>query len=179
MGAQVRVEGHEPRRLTPTMSSRKLQALDFIKRYFAGWGHSPTLGELAAELDVSTKRAHDLVHQLSVDKMIEVTVGKTRGIRLVERGEELSQADILVLLARRGWTVGVADSVVRPPEGQPGASQELNEELLRTLTEKGLPDVAELDHVASLDEDEGSGTSGEEAEARPAHSSTAGDRRPA
>jgi SOS-response transcriptional repressor LexA len=82
------------------MRSRKLQALDFIKRYFAQWGHSPTLGELAAELGVSTKRAYDLVHQLADERQIEVTAGKTRGIRLIDRAEELSEADVLLRLSR-------------------------------------------------------------------------------
>src|SRR4051812_45210802 len=89
-------EEQDPPRLTPEMSSRKLIALRFIKNYFVLWGHSPTLGELAAHLDVSRKRAHDLVHQLAEEEMIQVTAGKTRGIRLADRGEELSEADVLV-----------------------------------------------------------------------------------
>ena len=39
-----------PHRLTPTMASRKLLALDFIKGYFPKWGASPSLREIANAL---------------------------------------------------------------------------------------------------------------------------------
>ena len=141
----------EPLRLTPEMSSRKLQALDFIKRYFAQWGHSPTLGELAAALDVSTKRAHDLIHQLARDEMIEHLPGKTRGIRLRERGAELSEADVLVRLAGMGWTVAQEDSEGRVRVIMPPADPELQKALARALMEKELHELPMLDH----DSDEG------------------------
>lgn len=134
----------EHHRLCPTMSSRKLQALDFIKRYFAQWGYSPTLGEIAAELEVSTKRAHDLVHALARDGLIEHIPGKTRGIRLLERSEELSEADVLLRLAAMGWTIGHGGYVIKAPRGQ--GVDRLSAALLTALMEKGLPDLPELDH---------------------------------
>jgi DNA-binding IscR family transcriptional regulator len=33
---------------------------------------------------VSRQRAHDIVHQMAVEKMIEVVAGKPRGIRLID-----------------------------------------------------------------------------------------------
>jgi SOS-response transcriptional repressor LexA len=90
------------------MRSRKLQALDFIKRYFAGFGQSPSLSELAAHLGVSVKRAHDLVEQLSDEEQIERVRGKTRGIRLPDRREEISEADVMVRLAQLGWHIADA-----------------------------------------------------------------------
>lgn len=135
-------------RLSPTMSSRKLHALDFIKRYFARWSYSPTLGELAAHLEVSTKRAHELVHQLAVEKMIEHIAGKTRGIRLIDRGEELSEADVLLRLTNMGWTIGKDDRIIEPPI-----------EASFPLTEKGLHPLPYLDHVPGTGE-EGTGTDG-------------------
>lgn len=142
LGAGEGDEGRgDPPRLTPTMSSRKLLALRFIKTYFARWGHSPTLGELSAELRVSRKRAYDLVHQLADDQMIEVMSGKTRGIRLIDRGEELSEADVLARLVQMGWTIGKDNQVIVPP---------LNLAFPQApLTTKGLPEVAELDHDPS------------------------------
>lgn len=142
------------------MSSRKLLALDFIKRYFAQWGHSPTLGELAAHLDVSTKRAYDLVHQLAEDRMVEVTAGKTRGIRLVDRGEELSEADVLLKLSAMGWTIGQGSRVILPP-GDP-ASAGVGAAIIQGLMEKGLHALPLLDHSAS--DQTGVGNSGQEEE---------------
>lgn len=139
-----RSAGH--RRLSPTMSSRKLQALDFVKRYFAQWGQSPTLSELGAELGISSKRAHDLVHQLAREEMIEHITGKPRGIRLLDRSEELSEADVLVMLSRLGFTIGKEGLVVQPPRHGNGPVQELTDRLLRTLTDKGLHGLPFLDH---------------------------------
>jgi hypothetical protein len=119
----------ERARLTPTMRSRKLQALDFIKRYFAQWGESPTLSELAAELGIGVKYAHELVGQLSRELQIKVVKGKKRGIVLIDRGEQISEADVLLLLAQRGWTIKAGALTATPP-----------------LTKNGLPDLLFLDH---------------------------------
>lgn len=150
----------EAARLTPTMSSRKLQALDFIKRYFAQWGHSPTYGELGAALGVSSKRAHDLVHSLSRERMIEHVAGKPRGIRLIDRTAELGEADVLLLLARFGVTVFHGAHVLMPAAGavEPeGAATTV----IQALTEKGLHALPHLDHegpsepgLGTNDEDE-------------------------
>jgi SOS-response transcriptional repressor LexA len=114
------------RRLTPTMRSRKLQALDFIKRYFAQWGQSPSLDEIAGALGVSKQRAAELVHQLSLDLQIRRVRGKTRGITLIDRSEEISEADVLLRLAGLGWQ-------------------------LAPLTENGLPALPVLDHDPGRD----------------------------
>jgi hypothetical protein len=149
-------QGDGAPRLTRTMSSRKLLAHDFIKRYFASWGQSPTLGELAAELGVSNKRAYDLVHQLADERMLEVTAGKTRGIRLIDRTEELSEADVLVRLARSGWTIAAGGNVLQPPVVE---LDHVADALVATLTEKGLPPLVDLDH--DPDEATGAGKHGE------------------
>jgi SOS-response transcriptional repressor LexA len=118
------------------MRSRKLQALDFIKRYYAQWGYSPSLSEIAAELGVSKKRAHGLVQQLSDDAQIRVVAGKQRGIVLPDRREEISEADVLLRLRQLGWRVaGAGDRLpVGAPSPRPG------------VTEKGLTILPRLDH---------------------------------
>lgn len=131
MGGSVAKQG---RRLTPEMRSRKLQALDFIKRYIAQWGQSPSIGEVGAALGVSRKRAHELIHQLAREEMIRHARGKTRGISLIDRGEEISEADMLLRLASDGWKVVQEDG---------------------TLTKNGLTGLPFLDH----DPDNGEGSS--------------------
>jgi hypothetical protein len=98
------------------------------------------LGELGAELGVSQKRAHDLVHQLAHKQMIEHESGKTRGIRLIDRGEELSEADVLLRLSAMGWTIGRGGAMVLPPHNELGAT------LVQGLTDKGLHALPILDH---------------------------------
>lgn len=122
-----------PARLTPEMRSRKLQALDFIKRYIAQWHHSPSLGELASHLGVSRQRAHALVERLSDEQQIRRVPGKQRGIVLVDHGQAISEADMLVRLAKLGWRFA-ADSKALSP-----------------LTKKGLLDLAVLDHKPDPD----------------------------
>ena len=124
----------EPLRLSPTMRSRKLQALTFVKRYFAIWGKSPTLSEIAAALGVSIKRAHELVEQLSDEEQLRRIRGKRRGIELIDRGEEFSEADALLRLRALGWAID--EEVQRVGKTQPP--------LARPLTEKGLPDLPYL-----------------------------------
>jgi len=110
------------------MRSRKLQALDFIKRYFAQWGHSPSLDEIGAELGVSKQRANELVGQLSLEQQIRRVSGKKRGIELVDPKEEISEADALLRLRQLGWILPETSLSVR------------------TLTETGLNDLPRLDH---------------------------------
>jgi hypothetical protein len=145
---QAQPDGQESR-LTPEMRSRKLQALDFVKRYFARWGQSPTLGELAASLDVSRKRAHALVHELADDHMVEVTAGKARGMRLMDHSEELSEADILLLLRARGWTIGRDTVLILPPNSPEEAL--VGAAIAQGVTEKGLHALPLLDHDARLE----------------------------
>lgn len=105
MGEPARTGPREPARLTAGMRSRKLQALDFIRRYYAEWGSSPSYSEIGAHLGVSKQRVQELVEKLSTDQQIRQVAGKTRGIELVERGEELSEAEVLLLAKKRGFTV--------------------------------------------------------------------------
>jgi hypothetical protein len=142
-GIEFALSGPELARLSPTMSSRKLQALAFIRHFYARWGASPTQGEIAAALHISKKRANNLVHQLSTEKMIEIVAGKTRGIRLVETAEELSEPEILVRLSAMGWTIADGGQIIQPP-----------------LTDKGLPLLPVLDFNPS--ETDSAGTGGEE-----------------
>jgi SOS-response transcriptional repressor LexA len=97
------------------MVSRKIAALDFIKRYFAEWGHSPSLAELGAALGVSKPRASELVEQLSVEKQILHTRGKRRGIALIDPAGEMSQADALLRLRALGWAIDNGGKAVAPP----------------------------------------------------------------
>jgi hypothetical protein len=142
MGAPVSVASGEdgtaagrtagPPRLSPVMSSMQNLALDFIKRYFRRWAQSPTLSEIAAELGVNRKRAHELVKILAEKGFIETVPGKTRGIRLIDRTEELSEQDVLARLLADGWTIGDGSRILQPP-GDP-------------VTENGLFALPLLDH---------------------------------
>lgn len=120
-------------RLSRTMRSRKLQALDFIKRYFAEWGASPSLEEIGGALGVSRQRASELVHQLSKDLQIEHIAGKRRGITLIDRTDRISVADALLKLSEAGWVINNL------------SFDDLNDDP-DSLTKNGLPLLPVLDH---------------------------------
>lgn len=53
-----------PERLTPAMSSRRVQVLDFIRTYIASHNEKPSLGEIASGCGISRARAHQHVRSL-------------------------------------------------------------------------------------------------------------------
>ncbi len=122
----------EALRPAPGMRSRKLQVLDFINRYFYRWGQSPSLQEIADAFDppISRQRVHAIVEKLSDERQIEVLAGKARGIRLPDRRNELSEAEVLLLLKARGMIIPPP-----PPSTRLGTG----------LTEKELPDLPYLE----------------------------------
>jgi biotin operon repressor len=124
-------------RLSPAISSRKLQALRFIKEYFREWGKSPSLGEIGGSLGVSRKRAFELVQALAVEGSIIVKPG-ARGIILPEPAEMMMREDLLLQLRAHGFTV------VEPLAGMPANDSAW------PLTYSGLPLLPELDDIPSI-----------------------------
>ena len=104
--------------LHPAMSSRKLQALAFIKQYFLDWGVAPSQGEIGGALGVSRKRAHALVHALKRDGLIEHEPGTERGIALP--GKTVSELDAVRALAAAGWRVNPRMMAAAAPVTDPG-----------------------------------------------------------
>lgn len=124
-------------RLTPEMSSRKLQVLDFIKRYYAAWGSSPSYGEIAAGLTISRTRAKAIVNRLASEGQINREPGGRRGITLPVPAHPLTEADALLLLRREGWTVD-ADAQRLDLSASP-------------CTNPTLPPVFDLDHIPDVE----------------------------
>jgi hypothetical protein len=58
------IEEGGPPRLSPAMSSRRLQVLDFIRAYIAKHNEAPSLLETARGCGISKTRAHKLVREL-------------------------------------------------------------------------------------------------------------------
>jgi hypothetical protein len=56
--------------------------------------------------------------------MIEVVAGKPRGIRLIDRAEELSEVDVLLRLVADGWKIADGDKTIVAPPGRPHRSAE-------------------------------------------------------
>lgn len=122
-----------------TIVSRKLQALRFIKEFYAEWANSPSLEEIGAGLGVSRQRAHALVRKLEADRLIIRQPGN-RGILLPDPALMMSRSDALLLLQAGGWRVTVDCAAI----GIPACD-------VRSLTESGLPLIAELDHIPAVE----------------------------
>lgn len=122
-------------RLTPTRASRKLAALEFIKRYWAARGASPSYSEIANALGITKKDVHRIVHELDECGLVILTDRPARKIDLPEPSAHFSIGDALVLLQREGFTI-IGDG------GDPD----------RPVTLAGLPLVAELDQYFAPDD---------------------------
>lgn len=102
-------------RITPTSSSRRVLALEFIRRYFRDYGQSPSFGEIAAGLNIPTSRVGAIVEELEHRGEIIRATGQTRGIMLPEAIHQLSDSQVQLILIRRGWiVVGVNDAPPSP-----------------------------------------------------------------
>lgn len=90
-------------RLTPAAASRKLQVLEFIRRYLTDWGCSPSLGEIANALDISRTRARQHVKRLVAEGRLVRGAGRERNLRLPP--EEMSAVEAVRVLRASGWKV--------------------------------------------------------------------------
>ena len=117
--------------------------LDFVKRYYAQWGESPSLGEISAELGVTKQSAHELVGRLVDTGHLRREAGKRRGLELVEAGAGFSQGDALLRLRDMGWKIDNDAMTV----GQVQPPLEIDREALTKTRLHGLPF---LDHEADV-----------------------------
>jgi SOS-response transcriptional repressor LexA len=91
--------------MTSIARSRRVVALEFIRRYFRDWGASPSYSEIGAALGVERQRVGRILEQLEADGEIVRTPNTPRGIRLPERVDQLSDTEIEMVLHRRGWKI--------------------------------------------------------------------------
>ena len=97
---------------TPTASNRRVNALEFIRRYFVAHGTSPSLGEIAAAVGTTVQRASAIVHDLEQSGSILRGRGR-RSIRLPDRADEFSESELVLLARRRGWLI-VREGQIEP-----------------------------------------------------------------
>lgn len=92
------VQGGPPR-LTPAMSSRRLQVLDFVRDYIASHNASPSEYEIAAGVGISRPRARELLKALVKAGQLKRRPGP-RGLMLPSAIEEAKRR-----LRDHGYTV--------------------------------------------------------------------------
>ena len=102
-------------------------ALAFIMKRIVRTGTSPSLGEIAAELRVSSSRVKALVAQLEADGRIERRPGAQRALTV--RDVAGTRAMLTSVVARLGWAVN----------GEP------------PLPQGHLPMLPALEHIPDID----------------------------
>lgn len=122
-----------PHRLTPEMSSRKVQVEHAIRFYFLQHGVSPTLGEIGAMCSISRQRAHAIVGELALDGRVRRVRGQSRGIMLLDPAKGVCEAEALLQLQGMGWKIDLTTREITGP-----------------LTNTRLPLPAVLDHVPDI-----------------------------
>lgn len=76
----------ENRRMPITLYRRQKQILDFIKQYIEKYGYSPTLGEIADSIGVSSlATVHEHLQALVLKGVIKRFEGAVRGIEVIDR----------------------------------------------------------------------------------------------
>lgn len=94
-----------PARLAPTMVSRKLLVLNFVKTYWARHGASPSYGEIGEGVGCNRSRVKDAVRKLVAEGRLLQTPGQARSLRLPPGEAVISEADALLALRAAGWRV--------------------------------------------------------------------------
>lgn len=94
-----RPDDFQPPRLSATIASQRLLVLDFVRRYIARWGYSPSQGEIAAELQVHRDRVRRAIRSLARDGLLLRKPG-SRGLAIPS-----AEAEALRQLRALGWVV--------------------------------------------------------------------------
>ncbi|CAN5369844.1 hypothetical protein BH10PSE14_BH10PSE14_04540 [soil metagenome] len=92
-------------RLSPTMTSRKLQVYRFIVDYIVSWDGSPSYDEIAAGVGTNKSRVYAIVRQLAAEGKILHRPGARRGISLPAMAARISLDDALSKLRAAGYRV--------------------------------------------------------------------------
>lgn len=105
---------------SPIASNRRVNALEFVRRYFVAHGASPSLREIGAAIGTSVQRVSGILAEL--EQQGHILRGKgARSIRLPDRTDELSESDLVLLARRRGLLVirdgriGLTNPELMPP----------------------------------------------------------------
>ncbi len=131
-----RIEGVPP--LSPVMSNRKLQVLDFIRLFHARHGVGPSLGEIAAAVGTTRTRVHDSIRKLAREGRVHHMPGQTRGVRPAETRDEA-----LRVLREEGWVILPDRNAASHPNALPLLDVIEEEE---PVTNSGLPPTCSPGH---------------------------------
>ena len=81
------------------MTNRQLEILDFIKRFIASKGYSPTVREIAQGLNLkSPSTVQDHLKKLILNGIITIDQKKSRTIELLVQNEYLNDSNTIVSL---------------------------------------------------------------------------------
>jgi len=94
---------------TASMSSRRQKIIEAIRQHFRALGQSPSHREIAAATGVQRQHVGAWLDILERDGLLTYERGVPRSIRLIDRSACLSDTEIEMACALRGWTI------VKPP----------------------------------------------------------------
>jgi Mn-dependent DtxR family transcriptional regulator len=88
-------------RLTPDMTSRKLQVVSFVKQYISRWGQWPSYGEIGGAMGISPSTARDAVKRAVRDNLLHREPGSRRGVvKTAETRSRLCPTEAAEMLER-------------------------------------------------------------------------------
>lgn len=142
--------------LPAPVTLRRDQVLAFVIEQIARHGLSPTMGEIARELNISDSRAKQLMGQLVEKGVIDRVPGSIRGLRVRDMAE--SRRQLAEVLRRLGWAASDPVGELRGAPGHPmmvAILADISSADLQAVTappvppSEHLPDLARLRSTAS------------------------------
>jgi SOS-response transcriptional repressor LexA len=77
----------------------------FIREYFLQFGISPSFGEIGRAIAMPSSKVGELLDQMERNKWLARVKGVPRSITLPSPADQLSNAEILMVLKSRGFVV--------------------------------------------------------------------------
>lgn len=88
-----------------SMSSRRQLVLEAIRRHFRAVGAAPSYREIADTTGIGRRHVRPWLDQLQRDGLLTFIAGQPRSITLTDRMANLSDTELQLACASRGWTV--------------------------------------------------------------------------
>ena len=90
---------------TPARASTKQRVLEAIRQHYRETGMSPSFREIGARVGIAAQRVGPHIEILEEEGYLSYRKGAARSIQLIDRAANLSDTEIRLGCAGRGWTI--------------------------------------------------------------------------
>lgn len=106
-------------RLTPGMTSRKLQVVSFVKQYISRWGQWPSYGEIGGAMGIHSSTARDAVKRAVKDGLLHREPGSRKGVARAANSRSRLRPEEAAEMIERLREAGVVVMDTKPSSATP------------------------------------------------------------